>query len=63
MLILKQNISNSVPTPPVGKGTIFLNEADALAVKTASGNIQTFPTTGGANTQVFYNNDGGLYLG
>jgi hypothetical protein len=58
MLILKQNAANTVPTPPAGKGTIFLNPSDDLAVKTADGTVATFPTAGGANTQVYFNDDG-----
>ena len=58
MLILKQNAANTVPTPPAGKGTIFLNPSDDLAVKTADGTVTTFPTAGGSNTQVYFNDDG-----
>jgi hypothetical protein len=58
MLILKQNAANTVPTPPAGKGTIFLNDQDDLAVKTADGNVATFPTAGGSNTQVYFNDNG-----
>ena len=58
MLILKQNAANTVPTPPAGKGTIFLNPSDDLAVKSADGNVTTFPTASGANTQVYFNDDG-----
>ena len=58
MLILKQNAANTVPTPPAGKGTIFLNPSDDLAVKTADGTVATFPTAAGANTQVYFNDDG-----
>ena len=58
MLILKQNAANTVPTPPAGKGTIFLNPSDDLAVKTADGTVATFPTASGANTQVYFNDDG-----
>ena len=60
MLVLKQNTANSVPTPPAGKGTIFLTDQDDLAVKTNDGNVTTFPTVGGTNTQVFFNDDGGI---
>ncbi len=60
MLVLKQNTANSVPTPPAGKGTIFLTDQDDLAVKTNDGNVTTFPTVGGANTQVFFNDDGAI---
>ena len=57
MLILKQNAANTVPTPPAGKGTLFLNTSDDLNVKTSDGNIATFPTASGANTQVYFNDD------
>jgi hypothetical protein len=54
MLILKQNSANSVPTPPAGKGTIFLDDSDTLSVKTSDGNVETFPTVAAANTQVVF---------
>jgi hypothetical protein len=54
MLILKQNAANTVPTPPAGKGTIFLDDSDTLSVKTSDGNVQTFPTVGAANSQVLF---------
>lgn len=54
MLILKQNSANSVPTPPAGKGTIFLDDSDTLSVKTSDGNVETFPTVVAANTQVVF---------
>jgi hypothetical protein len=54
MLILKQNAANSVPTPPAGKGTIFLDDSDTLSVKTSDGNVETFPTVAAANTQVVF---------
>ena len=57
-LILKQNASNSVPTPPAGKGTMYLTETNSMAVKDSSGNIQVFPTISGSNTQVFFNDAG-----
>ena len=60
MLVLKQNTPNSVPTPPAGKGTIFLTDNDDVAVKTNDGNVTTFPTVGGSNTQVFFNDDGAI---
>ena len=60
MLILKQNAANTVPTPPAGKGTIFLNSSDDLAVKTSSGNVAAVPTISGANTQVYFNDTGTL---
>ena len=60
MLILKQNTPNSVPTPPAGKGTIFLSDQDVLSVKTADGNVEAFPTVGGSNTQIFYNNQNAI---
>ena len=60
MLILKQNTAGSVPTPAAGKGTIFLNDSDVLSVKNSSGVTTSFPTVGGANTQVIFNDDSAL---
>jgi len=60
MLILKQNAANTVPTPAAGKGTIFLSDSDVLSVKNSSGNVEAFPTIGGANTQVIFNDDSAL---
>tara|TARA_R110001606_G_scaffold434_2_gene1808 strand:- start:404 stop:3070 length:2667 start_codon:yes stop_codon:yes gene_type:complete len=60
MLILKQNTAASVPTPASGKGTIFLNDSDVLSVKNSSGVTTSFPTVGGANTQVLFNDDSAL---
>ena len=57
MLILKQNVPGSVPTPAAGKGTIFLNDSDVLSVKDSGGTVTSFPTVGGANTQVIFNDD------
>jgi hypothetical protein len=56
MLILKQNAANSVPTPPAGKGTIFLDDSDTLSVKTSDGNVETFPTVAASNSQVVFMN-------
>jgi hypothetical protein len=56
MLILKQNAANSVPTPPAGKGTIFLDDSDVLSVKTSDGNVENFPTVGASNAQVVFMN-------
>jgi hypothetical protein len=56
MLILKQNSANSVPVPPAGKGTIFLDDSDTLSVKTSDGNVETFPTVAASNAQVVYMN-------
>ena len=56
MLILKQNAANTVPTPPAGKGTIFLDDSDTLSVKTSDGNVQTFPTVVASNAQVLFMN-------
>ena len=60
MLILKQNTAASVPTPAAGKGTIFLSDSDVLSVKKSSGAVESFPTVGGANTQVFFNDDAAI---
>ncbi len=59
-LILKQELSATVPTPPSGKGTIFLNENDQVGVKSSDGSTSTFPTISTSNTQVFYNDTGSL---
>jgi hypothetical protein len=56
MLILKQNAANLVPTPPAGKGTIFLDDSDVLSVKTSDGNVETFPTVAASNAQVVFMN-------
>ena len=60
MLILKQNTAASVPTPAAGKGTIFLSDSDVLSVKKSSGSVESFPTVGGSNTQVFFNDDNAI---
>ena len=60
-LILKQENANSVPTPPAGKGTIFLNGSDQLTIKDSAGNTTSIPTfTATGNTSVFFNDDGTL---
>ena len=59
-IILKQEPANSVPTPPFGKGTLFLDENNAFVVKSDAGNYLYFPTVTGANTQVFFNDNGSL---
>jgi len=60
MLILKQNTPASVPTPASGKGTIFLSDSDVLSVKSDSGAVESFPTVGGTNTQVTFNDEDSL---
>ena len=59
-LILKQETSGNVPTPPAGKGTLFLNTSDQVVVKDAAGNTSTFPTVSTSNTQIVYNANGAL---
>ena len=56
MLVLKQNAANTVPTPPPGKGTIFLDDSDVLSVKTSDGNVENFPTVAASNAQVVFIN-------
>jgi hypothetical protein len=56
MLVLKQNAANTVPTPPPGKGTIFLDDSDVLSVKTSDGNVENFPTVAASNSQVVFIN-------
>ena len=58
MLILKQNNPNSVPIPPAGKGTVFLNSNDDLSVKSSDGNVAVFPVAAGVNTEVYFNDAG-----
>jgi len=60
MLILKQNAANTVPTPPAGKGTIFLDDSDVLSVKTSSGDVENFPTVAASNSQVVFMNGSAL---
>jgi hypothetical protein len=60
MLILKQNTAASVPVPAAGKGTIFLSDSDVLSVKNSSNVVESFPTVGGSNTQVIFNDDAAL---
>jgi len=60
MLILKQNTAASVPTPAAGKGTIFLSDSDVLSVKKSNGQVESFPTVSGSNTQVFFNDDAAI---
>ena len=57
-LILKQEPANTIATPPAGKSTLFVNDASVMSVKSPDGNVTTFPTVSGSNTQVFYNNNG-----
>ena len=58
-LILKQQLANTIPTPPAGKGTLFLNDTGALQVRQPDGNLASFPTLSvGTNTQVVFNDTG-----
>jgi hypothetical protein len=57
-LILKQELAIAVPTPASGKGTIFLNDNDQVAVKASDGSVSTFPTVTTSNTQVIYTSGG-----
>jgi hypothetical protein len=54
MLILKENAANSVPTPPSGKGTLFIDDSGTMSVKNSDGNVTTFPTSAASNTQVLF---------
>ena len=56
MLILKENAANSVPTPPSGKDTFFIDDSGTPSVKNAAGNVSTFPTTLASNAQVLFMN-------
>jgi hypothetical protein len=59
-LILKQESSANVPTPPAGKGTLFLNASDQVVVKDSAGNTSVFPTVTTSNTQIVFNANGAL---
>jgi len=59
-LILKQEPANTIATPPAGKSTLFVNDSSVMSVKSPDGNVTTFPTIQGANTQVFFNDDGAI---
>jgi len=62
-LILKQESNVAVTTPPAGSGSIFLNGSNQVSVKDSTGNVSSIPTfTATGNTQVFYNDAGGLGL-
>ena len=58
-LILKEQLANTVPTPPAGKGTLFLNDSGAMQIRGSDGNLASFPTLSvGDNTQVAFNDAG-----
>ena len=59
-LILKQETANSVPTPSAGKGTIYINDSNVLAIKLSSGSTSYFPTGTSSNTQVIFNDNDAL---
>lgn len=56
MLILKENAANSVPTPPVGKDTFFIDDSGVPSIKASDGNVTTFPTVAASNAQVVFMN-------
>jgi hypothetical protein len=58
-LILKEQLANTVPTPPAGKGTLFLNDSGAMQIRGSDGNLASFPTLSVSdNTQVAFNDAG-----
>ena len=59
-LILKQEPANTIATPPAGKSTLFVNDSSVVSIKSPDGNVTTFPTVTGSNTQVFFNDNGAL---
>lgn len=60
-LILIQETSSSIPTPAAGKGTLFLNTSNQMAIKDSAGNVGAVPTfTASTNTSVFFNDAGSL---
>jgi len=56
MLILKENSVASVPTPPAGKDTFFIDDSGTPSVKNSAGTTTTFPTTSASNAQVLFMN-------
>jgi hypothetical protein len=54
-LILKQETAVSIPSPPAGKGTLFINDSAALSIKNPAGDVAIYPTASGSNTQVYFN--------
>jgi hypothetical protein len=62
-LILKQEANGSVPTPAAGKGSIFLNVNDQLAVKDSNGVISAFTTISAGSNQIIFANAAGSFLG
>lgn len=59
-LTLKQEAASTITTPPTGKCTMFINDSAVLQVKTPSGNVETFVTVTGSNTQVLFNDNGAV---
>ncbi len=60
MLILKENAANSVPTPPVGKDTFFIDDSGTPSIKNSAGNVTTFPVVNASNAQVVFMNGSSL---
>ena len=59
-LILKQEPANTISTPPAGKSTLFITDTSTMAVKNPVGDVTYFPTVQGSNTQVLFNDNGGI---
>ena len=59
-LILKQEPANTISTPPAGKSTLFITDTSTMAVKNPAGDVTYFPTVQGSNTQVLFNDNGGI---
>ena len=57
-LILKQETASSIPAPPSGKTTLFVDTNGTLNTVASNGAVQNFPTAGGSNTQVYFNDNG-----
>ena len=53
-IILKEEASNSIPTPSSGKSTLFVDDNGVMSVKNDAGTVTTFPTLGTSNTQVLF---------
>ena len=53
-IILKEEASNSIPTPSSGKTTLFVDDNGVMSIKNDAGAITTFPTLSTSNTQVLF---------
>ena len=60
-LILKQEAAVTIPSPAVGKSTLYVDSTTAtLQLKQANGSINSFPPLGTSNTQVMFNDSNAI---